>query len=222
MGIGEGVGENLGEETGSNLNLNKLRYLTNFTSSESPLSEGGAWTTGLADGSDWTDPVTSGGIAYGTVVHHTGTPYDDSIAHLSGFAANHYAEATIYQNSPASTMECELLLRFAITNGNARGYEVLIPSDSNAGEIVRWNGTLNDFTALDSWSHSAPVTGDVFRAEISGTVITVKKNGTIVRTYDTASDSTKWSDGNPGIGFFNRYDQPDNSFAWSSFEAGNL
>jgi len=77
-----------------------IAYSTDFDGTESPISEGGAWShVGL----DWTLVDTAGGIAYGT---QTGTNgYDDSYAHLSGFPPDHSASAVIYR-SPSLDGTC--------------------------------------------------------------------------------------------------------------------
>jgi hypothetical protein len=58
-------------------------YNTLFPATENPISQGGQWVNGLADGLDWSNVQTIGngssGTAYGTVISG-GPPYNDSIA----------------------------------------------------------------------------------------------------------------------------------------------
>ena len=184
-------------------------YQTDFPLTESPISEGGAWQ----NNGYGAIVATASGLAHGT---QAGGSYDDSQAHLTGFAADQTASATIYLD-PTTALdtyrELEVLLRWATSSGNtARGYECNIAFATGApyAEIVRWNGSLGDFTPL---SHNTsgiplPVTGDILTAQIIGTVITTSlyrpsSNTTYpLCTYDTAPDSTKWSSGNPGIGIW--------------------
>ena len=198
-------------------------YATSFPLTENPLSENGAWTTGLTHGLLWTDPETNGLFAHGTMTDHLPPPWDDSLAHLSGFGNDHYAQGIVHLGSPTRVMEVELLLRFEITANNARGYQVVTLTCSCSSMIVLRNGPQNDFMLLHLFESGRPARdGDIIRAEIVGTVITVKRNGNILTTYDTASDSVRWSDGNPGLGFFHSWDSPQDQFGWSGFEAGNL
>src|SRR5262249_44016448 len=87
-------------------------FSTNFDATESPISEGGAWThVGL----DWTLVDTAGGLAFGTQTGNGG--YDDSYAHLSGFPPNHTASAVIFRaaslDGVCGTHEVEVHLRWS-------------------------------------------------------------------------------------------------------------
>lgn len=199
-------------------------YTTSFSGTEDPLSETGIWTCGATVGLDWHDPKKTPGIAFGKQGTGTPPPYDDSLAHLSGFAANHYATGVVHNASATGQLEVELLLRFAITAHSATGYEIDITTGLVA--LVRWNGALNDFTALVPSSgdgHFSAANGAVWYAEIVGTIITVKCNGFTQLTYDTASDTPKYSSGNPGLGFYRAgtTSSPD-TFGWSSYTASNI
>ena len=169
-------------------------YSTNFDASENPISDSGAWTN---VGLDWTKVVTSGGVAFGT---HKATGYNDSYASQSGFGADQSAEATIFITGTfGPNQEVELLLRWTDAAHSARGYEILWESRNLYAYIVRWNGPLGNFTILKRLAFPrAPVTGDVFKAQIVGSVITVYLNGASVGSF---TDST-WTTGDPGIGFY--------------------
>lgn len=202
-------------------------YSTNFSGTESAISEGGKWTNGLAVGGLWKNVQTTGGIACGTQTPRAPGFYDDSIACLSGFAANHSAQGTLYKGAGwTGALEAELLLRFSITSGVARGYEVDLYQDRIY--LVRWNGALGNFTILINGitTNVNNASGSVFYAQAVGTVITVRCNGNTVLTYDTAGDSTRWSDGNPGVGFYVDTAQgtpgANNNIGWTGFTANNL
>lgn len=180
----------------SNL-ANAKEYATNFDGTESVLSEGGIWSN---VGLDWTLVRTNGDIAYGT---HKATGYNDSYAHLTGFSADQSAEGTIFKSGTfGGNQEIELHLRWADSAHSARGYEILVEANNRYAYIVRWNGPLGDFTILTASGAvrlpRAPVTGDIIKAQIVGSLITVFFNGVQV---GSVSDST-WTTGNPGIGFY--------------------
>jgi hypothetical protein len=217
-------------------------FTTNFPATENPLNQSGVWVRGGTEGTSWTDPQTgpnsssSGQIAFGTQIASPGPPDDDSIAHLTGFPANQYAEGVIF-NAAADQIEVELLIRFAITSTNARGYELdYVFSGTNTCNLhlVRWEGALNSFTELNGGS--AIVTGldisngTTHRASITGSVITVTRNGSTVATYDlqanfVADGSKIWNDGNPGMGFWDRSLSSGanrNTMGWSTFTASGI
>jgi len=211
--------------------LGTPQYSTTFNFTENPISDGGKWINGKADGLDWNNPRTVPGEAFASTLSGLGlSRYADSIAHLSTslvatFAADQYAEGTVYHaagyNPGASSgHELELLLRFQITLNNARGYEVLWGIQGYIA-IVRWNGALGNYTPLYDpglGSISVPADGDVLRAEITGNTITVYKNGSLVATV---SDST-YATGQPGMGFWPVDGATPQNLGWKSYRAGNL
>jgi hypothetical protein len=213
-------------------------FTTTFPSTENPIN-GTDWVRGFSDGASWTDPqsgLASDGtthIAFGTQTASPAPPFDDSISHLRGFPADHYAEGTVF-NAAADQIEIELLLRFAITNGNARGYEFdYVFSGTNTCNLalVRWNGSLGSFTVLNGGANVVTgldiSTGTIQRASITGNVITGTRNGSTIFTYDlnanfVADGSLIWNDGNPGIGFWDRSLSSGanrNTMGWSKFTA---
>jgi hypothetical protein len=102
------------------------------------------------------------------------------------------------------THEAELLLRFSDSTSGARGYECLFAFYGGV-QVVRWNGTQGDYTVLPSTAGTGNLgrellTGDVIKASISGNVINLYINGTLVMR---AADSA-FTAGQPGIGFFTR------------------
>src|SRR5262249_447224 len=96
--------------------------------------------------------------------------------------------------------EVEILLRWSDADHNARGYECGLAYDGAYAGVTRWNGAAGDFTTLQNVSNIAGGVhdGDVLSAEIVGSTITMKLNGTVLVTVT----DTKWSDGNPGIGLY--------------------
>src|SRR5579859_2351942 len=113
----------------------KRSYATRFEHDEEPLSEGGLWLNGSADGIDWCDVIARGGVAYGAVSRmrvaerrveqgNLGAPpeddaapegdYDDPTAVLSGeWGANQHATGTVFSRDPTNRyfQEVELRLR---------------------------------------------------------------------------------------------------------------
>ena len=204
-------------------------YTTSFDQTENPLSEGGTWINGKAVGLDWNNVKTESGRAVGSVLLGA-SRYADDIAILSGpaFAANQYAQATVYLApgySPPGNHEVELLLRFSVSAHDAHGYEVLW---GRAGyiAIVRWNGPVGNYTPLYDpgvGSIPQPVDGDVLRAEISGNRITVYRNGSSVASVDiTSAGGAVYSTGQPGIGFWPVDGATPENYGWKTFDAGGL
>lgn len=222
-------------------------YLSQFLLTEDPISESSRWTNGLAVGLDWTNVRSGLGadstthMAFGNRGTGNPPPYDDSIACLSGFQGDQYAQATIYKDGAAAgQMETELLLRFHIVAHGAYGYE--IDCTPSGIVVVRWNGPLSDFTALTG-AISTNYTfsnGNVIYAQIIGPIITVKCNGLTVQTYDTSSDTAptlnapytsgqglaRYTDGSPGIGFYrdSTLGAPgaNNTVGWTVFSASGI
>jgi hypothetical protein len=201
-------------------------YSTNFSLTENPISEAGAWISGTTTPNE--APIrTSGGLAYGTQNGHEQQDsglYNDSHAFLSGvFPVNQRASGVIRVSAAAANLgsqgnlEVELLLRMSIgplQTGLLYGDTAEYGYEINMGQgvfgtfiqIGRWK-RLGLFDSLISGS---PLTsmgvhdGDIFLAECIETSpgninITVKLNGT---TIASASDTTSWlpAIGTPGIG----------------------
>ena len=205
------------------------RYATDFAATENPLSEGGSWVCGKAVGLGRNNPLSLAGRASASVRSGaSGSRYDDSIAHLSSSLVavreDQYAQGTVYRASgysPASSKhEIELLLRFEITAHGARGYEILWGHDGDFA-IVRWNGPLGDYTDLgvNGPGPGVAVDGDVLRAEMTGNLIMVYKNGLLV---GTSPPNSTWKVGQPGLGFWPVDSSTPANYGWTGFEAGSL
>lgn len=201
-------------------------YSTRFELSENPISEGGAWRNGGRDGLDWSDVLTSNGLAYGAKTRAvfpdsdlgrdgqvasglgpiipTGD-YDDPTALLSGlWGRNQAVRATVFSRNQTDEyfQEVEIRLRSAIEPRICTGYEVLwrcSQAERAYVAIVRWNGPVADFTSLESRFGSAfgVKHGDVIEARMVGSLITAFVNGAPVISV---TDNT-FGTGSPGIGF---------------------
>ncbi len=190
-------------------------FTTSFIGTESPLSEGGAWSH---RGWSWTKVQKKDGLAYGTQTGFGG--YDDSYAYLSGFAADHGGEAVVYVSPrlTGSPHEAAILLRWADSPSIARGYECLFTFDGDI-EIVRWNGPFGDFDPLEGGRLGRRlVTGDVVGATILGATLTCFVNRLpLAQTTDAT-----WKDGQPGISFFRRATGANSDLAFSRYSAVSL
>jgi hypothetical protein len=208
-------------------------FTTSFPLTENPLSDTGKWVNGKAIGLDWNDAQSVPNEAYASMLSGGASRYNDSIAHLSTavmtFPPNQYAQGTVYRaagyNPSPSKHEVELHLRFQTTAHNARGYEIMWGITGYLA-IVRWNGALGDYTGiLDTGDPGigAPADGDVLRVEISGTTLTVFKNGKSVAQVKVDSiPGTVWAAGQPGMGFWPVDSSTPKNYGWKSYEAGTL
>jgi hypothetical protein len=196
-----------------------------FAAVENPL--GSPWRNGAADGRDWRNMQSGSDNAYG--VGASPTEFDDNIACLTGYNANHYIEGTIFcagGYSPAINHEIELHVRCTIATGSITSYEFLMNTSGNY-QVVRWDGALNsvNFGITVTEFNGGPtgrmcVNGDVVRVEVTGSNFTMKLNGTTLATW---TDST-YSTGGPGIAAFWRVDGSivPSSLGFSRVVVGNL
>ena len=186
-------------------------YRTNFSATESPISEGGQWLNGKADGLDWTDVDTTPGFAFGTEIggkRPDPQKYDDSTAILKGtWGPNQTAQATVRSVHPNQDgkvyEEVELRLRSKMSPHNCTGYEIMFRCTKISKaycNIARWEGPLGKFTMIKETGGSqyGVKTGDVIKASIVGNLITVYING--VEIEHVTDD--KFKSGNPGIGYY--------------------
>jgi len=193
-------------------------YSTGFDLTEYPISEAGVWfnTSQL-----WTKVQTANGLASGT--NGAREVYDDSYAYLSGFGPDQQAEAVIYvdPNLTGDPHEILMLLRCADSARNTRCYECMFNYQGGM-QIMRWNGPFGDFTELSTrglnYFGRSLVTGDVVKAAVIGNTITAYINGVPMLE---ATDS-RWTDGQPGMGFFKRTGGRNSDFAITSYTAARL
>jgi hypothetical protein len=187
-------------------------YSTNFQDTENPMLESFVWKNGDVEGHDWQNVQTGNAgsgpnRAYGIAESNPPTAYDDPTAVVKGtWSGTQWVSATAYvtnQGSSAGTQEIELRVLSTMTANSITGYEVLFsvqPSDPYV-QLVRWNGTLNNFTIVGTATlGAAPVTGDVMSVSVASGVFHVYKNGSEI-TLDDNTDAV-YTTGNPGIGFW--------------------
>ena len=99
-------------------------YTTAFPGTENPISEGGNWINGGANGLDWTNVSTTPGLAIG---HESGATYTDATALLTGsWGPDQQVTGTVHSVNPVDGcyQEVELRLRSAISAHVNRGYEI--------------------------------------------------------------------------------------------------
>ena len=231
---GDGVAVADGPNESGHGSQNPLQgaYGTTFPTTELPFA-GSSWKHGYSDGGLWTNVRSTPAKAFGTQVN-AGANYIDSIAHLGGNWGNDQTfQATVFAGNLLSNTdslngaaeEVEILLRFFIDQGVAKGYEITFSVDPNVTngryiQLNRWNGGVGAFTLLASGASTLTGNGDTLFASIIGTVVTVKVNGVSVGgafPYDTASDSPKYASGAPGIGFYYSNSLSAGTYAASDF-----
>lgn len=216
-------------------------YSTDFPLDEDPISEGGIWVNGKADGVDWTDVITKDGVAYGAPSRmeseehrveqgnlegeDAGAPigdYDDPTAVIAGeWGSNQRARATVHSRNPTDEyfQEVQIRLRTVIEPKSCTGYEVFwrcLKTDQGYAEIVRWNGPVGDFTSLQKifGADYGVEHGDVVEATIEGNVLRGFINGVEVIS---ATDDT-FGSGCPGVGFNFGVGETNVDHGFSSFE----
>jgi len=186
-------------------------YTTHFSRAENPLSEGGQWLNGKADGLDWTDVRTTPGFVFGTEIggnRPEPQKYDDSTALLKGtWGPDQTAQATVHSVNPnldgKILEEVELRLRSSMSAHSCTGYEVMFRCTKIPQaycNIARWEGPLGKFTMLKE-THGSKYgvkDGDVVKATMIGKTLTVYINGVqMIQLSDG-----KFPNGNPGIGYY--------------------
>jgi hypothetical protein len=199
-------------------------YTTSFSLAEDPLSEGENWINGGTAGLDWANVQTVPGLAFGAQSGSHG--YDDSTAILAGvWSPNQMVQATVHavnQHSDPVFEEVELRLRTTITPHKITGYEVNFRCTSDGSQyiqIVRWDGPFGHFTYVSNTTGPGLHDGDIVKAVVSGSEITVYLNGTQVLQ---GSDGT-FATGSPGIGFFLQGTTGVNrDFGFTNVTAANL
>lgn len=183
-------------------------YTTSFPLTENPISDGGQWVNGGTVGLDWANVSTTPGLAIG---NQTGASYSDATALLTGaWSPDQRSTATVFAAgvlNEACYSEVELRLHSAISAHSNRGYEISFNVSSTSAAyliIVRWNGTLGDFTILFNANgtqygvkNGDVVSASVVSASFVGNIITAYKNG--VQMAQVTDDT--WPSGSPGMGF---------------------
>jgi hypothetical protein len=212
-------------------------YSTTFSATENPICDGSPckWSVPGSVASQWGNVQTAPGLAFGV---SEPTQFGDPTAILTGtWGPDQTLQGTIKVNTIPAQGEVELRLRMTISSNNIKGYEVLCPTQNNAGygvQIVRWNGPNGKYAYLPQTGNTGAhqcKDGDVIKATITGSnpvVINVYLNGsttpfTSVTDNGTASNpggaAGPWTSGNPGIGFYDSQDNNWSFFGLSSFTA---
>jgi hypothetical protein len=148
--------------------------------------------------------------------------FTDSTAVLAGaWPADQTAEATVRIKTVNSDCchEIELRLRTTIIPHTITGYEIncSIATRQPYAEIVRWNGALNNFTYVARRIGTGCADGDVFKATMVASTITVYKNGAqVLQGIDD-----RYTSGAPGIGFYES-DRNVGYYGFSSFTAAEI
>lgn len=187
-------------------------YTTAFPVVENPIAESGRWLNGKATGANWNNSaVASAAFAQGTQSAFPTGGYgaDDSTSVLVGtFPQNQSVSVTVHTTSAvpnANSEEVEARLNTSITAGKITGYEFncSVNLTQPHAEIVRWNGSLGDFTYLTpAGKGPACKNGDVLTATNVGGLLTLSvTSGTTTTVVGTATDTT-YPGGAPGIGFY--------------------
>lgn len=213
-------------------------YTTAFPVIENPISEGGNWINGQAQGVAWANCRTIGSPnrAIGTQIGNANPPTNDSTCIVTGqWGANQTAQGTIFIANASTTVfeEVELRLRTTINVNSIIGYEVNygLGQGSPYVQVVRWNGPLNNFTLINATAVSF-ATGNILRASISGlctpncgadpVIVSVYKSIDDGQTFSlilTATDNGNLGGtpvvaaGAPGVGFFLQDQQGGNQSA---------
>lgn len=164
---------------------------SSFVGTESPLSEGGAWTALTAY---WQHMRKATGAAVDSAVLG-----NDCAARYTGvtFTADHYSEIVL----TALPTGGQLFFQYALVRMSATAscYELTTAPDVGSNMLQLWkldNTGAGTQIGANIALGSAMVAGDVARLEAIGTTLNVRYNGTIVRT---ATDTTLTT-GQPGIG----------------------
>jgi len=218
-------------------------YSTNFPLTENPISENGNWTVPSrhGDSSLWGDIETNGSMAYGVSMP---TTYGDPTAILTGtWNPSQTATGTvkIVSSDTSCCVEAELRLRMTISANSITGYEITCSvTTTHYLQIVRWNGANGQYVYLNQDDSSDYCSnGDVLMATITGTnpsTINVYKNGTLLITAcDNGGGNSgscgghgyggpggaagPFTNGAPGMGFYNNQGYAWSTFGFSSFSA---
>jgi hypothetical protein len=199
-------------------------YSTSFPLTENPISEGGRWINGATVGLDWSNVRTVPGQAFGT--NWSQHQYDDSVAVLTGtWSPNQTVTATVHsvnQQSGNVYEEVALRLRTTITAHSVTGYEVGFRCTSDGSQylgVTRWNGPRGDFSSYPNATGPGIFDGDVVKATIVGSLITVYIND--LQVYQVTDSAL--SSGSPGVGFFlsGAPVSANNDFGFTSFTASD-
>ncbi len=187
-------------------------FSTSFPGTEDPLSQSAAWRTAV---NFYKAPETTPGKCFSNGVTDN---FDDALAQLvsPSFGAGDYEiTATIFRQggySPGVSHEVGLYLDLFVDNDNpsntlVSGFEMLFPYDSTSFQIFQWLGVNHSFP--DNFTQLSPSAqngglanvqnGDILKARLQGSNITVTQNGVVKYTL---AGITRSGSGGPGMGFY--------------------
>jgi hypothetical protein len=105
-------------------------------------------------------------------------------------------------------------LALRLSGSPTNGYVIVAGSGGGTIRVV----VAGTSSLLTTWT-AAGSDNDLLYAEIVGTVLTVKRAGVTVKTYDTAGDASPIASGSAGLA---HWPTPSNPLKVDAFEAGNL
>jgi hypothetical protein len=117
-------------------------------------------------------------------------------------------------------------LRFKVgvrmqTDNTVSGYYASWDLFVNSGKYTIDRCDNNVSTVLATTT-TALAANDVVNLQIVGTVLTLQVNGSTIGTYDTASDGTKYSTGNPGLWLGNNTNSTKMASGSPAWRAGSV
>lgn len=155
--------------------------------------------------SNWTNLLAHTITLNGSGYAHGNTAWYAAEARWTGSALNDDQHADIVIGSLASgTDKIGVMVR---AQADGAGYVAAVVGTGNVelDSLPATTGTTAYLRTTAQCGNTVFTTGDTLRLSVTGTVLTVYKNGSAVSgcTYDTAPDTTKYSSGAPGI-YINR------------------
>lgn len=214
-------------------------FTADFSVDRNP-TDASIYVLGGTNGLKWQNPRVLGGNEFGNGFDGaTGASFDDNICHVKtsvrAFSADQFCELTAFRDPAYSPVagtdhESEGLLRFSISENDARGYELIYGVDGSL-VLVRWNGPFGSFSELITSGGvvgGAAATGDLIYFAIKGFIVTAKKNGVNIPNingYDLRTfDGGTINSGQPGRGYFvvNNGTAVLSKFCWKGFRAGDV
>jgi hypothetical protein len=181
-----------------------MKYHTDFTVSEAPISYGGviAHTP-----NPWSYVNTAGGLAYSTQSGTDPDIFDDGYAYLTQAWSEHYEVSIVMHINvvDAGFRECENLGRWSDTSTTISGIEPNVAWNGQYIAIFKLVGPPGTYANLAQIEPcpKTPVTGDVLKSRfIRNTVQTYINNELMINAIDDGTHGPILTGGKPGIGFY--------------------
>ncbi len=185
------------------------KYSTAFALTEDPLSESSVWAA--PSNTNLTRMRSASGHAIAKA--QGAGAYDDSAAHLSGYAANYEITTSVYKDGTlvnTATHECEHLMRINDGASATAQYEALY-SFTGSTQCVRWfnNAGSQDFEFLSALTGAISIggefsTGDRIRTRVAGAFIIMSAIIGATETLLGVYVNTVLTSGQPGVGGYTR------------------